>query len=149
MLCLSIPDELYDQMQANAAATQNEQITYTNPSHLDTVTAPQDQYFYSQETGHSQSTGASNTPVEYMDKYHYDTEFGPPASHEQYDSSTAYLTDAYNVDNHGELGMHHQHMNFHAPSSDVYHPYGEVVDPSMVSPLENTIQNVETFVTYV
>lgn len=147
---LSDPDELHGQAQTSTAPTQSEQIAYSNhsiPSHLDAITTSQGQYFYPHET-HSQSMGASGTPMEYMDKYHYDPDFGPRAPHEQYDTSANYLTDAYNVDNHGELGIHHQHMGFQAPNPDVYDPYGDVIDPSMVSPLDNPIQNVETFVTY-
>lgn len=144
-----IPDELYNQMKASAATTKNEQIVYTNPNlaHLTAVSAPPHvQYFYPQEP---RITGASNAPVEY-EKSRYDPEFAPQAPHnKQYNSSPAYLTEGYPVENHGELSMQHQHMNYHAPRPEVYHAYGEAVAPTMASPLENVIQNVEAFVTYV
>jgi len=86
--------------------------------------------------------------LEFVDDRHYDTDCNPVAPLEQpYHSSTPYLADAYSVNSHADPSLQHSGFDYQASLSDVF-TYGEAMDPSTVSPLDNAVQSVETFVTY-
>ena len=117
----------------------HKQATYTG--HPVTPPSVQHQYYGVHDANSQQSV--TPTSLEYVDSRHYSQ--GTIASHEQlYDASASQIHDSYSVESHNV----NNHFEYHAPISNVYSAYGDAVDPSMVSPLENGVQHAESFITY-
>jgi len=122
----------------NEQVQRIDEATYTG--HPVTPPNVQHQYYGVHDANNQQSVAP--TSLEYVDNRHYNQ--GAIASREQlYDASVSQLHDGYSVESHNV-----NNFDYHAPISNVYSAYGGAVDPSMVSPLENSVQHAEAFITY-
>jgi hypothetical protein len=137
------------QSPPNQAKRTDEPATYANPSVTDTdVDRSQNQYFHVRDANNAlSSTPCASTALEYVDNHHYNPDCPIAPLEQSYSTSAPYLTDGYSVNSHADSGLHHSDFDFHAAISNIY-TFGEAIDPSIVSPMDNAVQNVETFVTY-
>lgn len=118
----------------------HEEVIYaTHPVTSPGVNQPQHQYYGVHDANNQPP--ATTVSLEYVDNCQYNS--GSIASHEQlYEASTSRFHEGYSVDSHNN------HFEYHTSISNVYGTYGGAVDPSIVSPLENGVHHVESFVPY-
>jgi hypothetical protein len=122
----------------------HEQATYArHPVTPSEVNQPQ-QYYSAHDASNVQP--ASTTPLQYVDNHHYNP--GPIASQEQfYETPTSGVHGGYSADSCNNHALHSMAFDYQAPAPNVYSNYG-AVDRSVISPLEHSVQHVETFVPY-
>lgn len=106
-------------------------------------------YFYVQQSEHGQQPMSLNSSTSSL-HHQYGSECNPVTSQGNYTPAYTPIGDNYSVENHGDLSVHQNNMEFGrcAPLADVYNNYGGAIDPCTVSSMDNGLQNVESFISY-